>query len=162
MELAEVTVCPPSGILGQRFGRLVVEAMTTQYRGRRRLYQCLCDCGNTVLVAKGNLQSKTATARTTSCGCKKKEVQQIFGESRFVSLVGESFGRLRVTGIITAPTKQGRGAMYLCLCSCGQAKNVRGADLRYGDTQSCGCLRKENTSRRMIEMHRRKGLAGKD
>jgi hypothetical protein len=162
MELAEVTVRPPFGILGQRFGRLVVVEMTTKYSGKGRLYQCLCDCGNTVLVAKGALQSKIEAARTASCGCKKKEVQKIFGEFRFVSLVGESFGRLRVTGIIAAPTKKGRGAMYLCWCSCGQVKKARAADLRHGDTQSCGCLRKENTSRRMIEMHRRRGLAAKD
>lgn len=63
-------------ICGQRFGRLVV----VKFRGfigvkpaRKTLWECLCDCGNTVTIQKPNLTS----VHTTSCGCLSKEVQPL-------------------------------------------------------------------------------------
>jgi hypothetical protein len=146
MEIAELTIRPPSGVLGQRFGRLVVEAMTNQYSGTGRLYECRCDCGNMALVVKSALQNKLLKARTVSCGCQRRAKAKKLGDSHFRSLVGRKFGRLQVINVANAPSDNSRGAMYICWCDCGQVKNVRAMELRSGDTKSCGCLMREKFS----------------
>lgn len=49
---------------GRRFGRLVVIEQAGS-RGGKRLYRCVCDCGNEVDVQGVNLK----TENTQSCGC---------------------------------------------------------------------------------------------
>lgn len=51
-------------IIGNRYERLVVLS-PEQSRGGRSRWLCLCDCGKTVVVAGGHLQS----GNTRSCGC---------------------------------------------------------------------------------------------
>lgn len=56
-------------IEGQKFGRLLV----TRYAGKRReatIWECQCDCGESVSVTAGNLMS----GHTQSCGCIRREV----------------------------------------------------------------------------------------
>lgn len=53
----------PIDLTGQRFGRLRVVRSEKTEKGLRWL--CLCDCGNTPLVASGGMR----TGRTRSCGC---------------------------------------------------------------------------------------------
>src|SRR6185437_11332096 len=65
---------------------------------------------------------------------------------------GTVFGRLAV--IEPARTPAGRCA-FLCRCECGQEKIVDAANLRIGNTASCGCLHKEQLRQRNI----RHGLA---
>jgi hypothetical protein len=156
MELTEVTVRAPSGILGQRFGRLVVEAMTTKYSGDERLYECRCDCGNIAYATKSGLKA-THSRRRVSCGCQKAEniSRTKKAHPSFRSLVGQKFSRLRVISIDDAPSDNSRGAMYVCLCDCGQVKKARASELRRGDTRSCGCLSREVHSVWMKELTER-------
>lgn len=56
-------------LTGQRFGRLVV-VERAESKGKRTMWKCLCDCGNTKVVEAGNLK----TGHTTSCGCVWQEV----------------------------------------------------------------------------------------
>ena len=37
---------------------------------------------------------------------------------------------------------------YLCKCTCGNEKIIRGKDLKYNKIKSCGCLNKEKTTER--------------
>lgn len=71
-------------------------------------------------------------------------------------LAGQSFGRLRV--ISTAPSRlkpNGKSQRYwLCQCECGAELEVTTGNLQYGNTKSCGCLRREAA-------HNRKDLTGK-
>ena len=60
-------------------------------------------------------------------------------------MTGNVFGRLTV--IERVENKKSKKAMWLCECSCGNKKVVRGSDLRNGHTQSCGCLHKEVVSK---------------
>lgn len=60
-------------------------------------------------------------------------------------MAGLQFGRLAVLSL--APSR-GRGARWLCLCSCGKQTVVRGGALRSGGTKSCGCIKKENGAKR--------------
>lgn len=43
--------------------------------------------------------------------------------------------------------------MWLCRCECGNEKVVYGDNLRYGYTQSCGCLQKERASEANTKHH---------
>lgn len=54
--------------------------------------------------------------------------------------IGNKYGKLLV--IERAPKPEGRpkGAYWLCKCDCGNCKVIRGADLRSGNVNSCGCL----------------------
>lgn len=63
-----------------------------------------------------------------------------------IPLVGKRFGRLVV--IKEYPRTRPRRFPCLCRCDCGVVCRVMGAELRIGDTKSCGCLRREVTGRR--------------
>lgn len=58
-------------------------------------------------------------------------------------ITGNRYGRLVVIKD-SGKRNASRSALWLCKCDCGNEKIANGTDLRRGDTQSCGCLRKEN------------------
>lgn len=60
------------------------------------------------------------------------------------NLIDRKFGRLRV---ISFGGIDDAGARWVCLCRCGIEKNIRSGSLKNGTTRSCGCLRKEKTSK---------------
>lgn len=63
---------------------------------------------------------------------------------------GDKYGRLTLTGesyIKHSPTHRGRIVEAVCIC--GVVKNYWFHLLKSGETQSCGCYRKEVTSKRM-------------
>lgn len=56
-------------LLGKKFGRLTVVKRTTLRTRGSILYNCDCDCGNTILVSSTDLKR----ANTQSCGCLQRE-----------------------------------------------------------------------------------------
>lgn len=58
---------------------------------------------------------------------------------RLIDLTGQRFGRLTVLG--RDLSKTGDAVFWNCKCDCGSIKSIVGSNLRYGHTQSCGCLR---------------------
>lgn len=59
-----------------------------------------------------------------------------------VDMLGKRFGRLVV--ISEAPNRKHGERCWVCNCDCGNiTSEILGTSLRYGQTQSCGCLRKE-------------------
>lgn len=60
-------------------------------------------------------------------------------------LTGRRFGRLMVQAV--AAHRNGRPA-WRCVCDCGQVRDVLSFNLTGGKTVSCGCLGREQTSRR--------------
>ena len=61
-------------------------------------------------------------------------------------LTNKKFGRLTAIKY-SHSTKDGR-TMWLCNCTCGKQKITSAKDLKRGTVQSCGCLRREVTSKR--------------
>ena len=57
------------------------------------------------------------------------------------NIIGQRFGRL-ITQRVVARNKQSH-IMVQCMCDCGKEPVIRGYDLFYGFTNSCGCLDKE-------------------
>ena len=68
-------------------------------------------------------------------------------------MVGRTFGRLTV--ISEAGRSKNGSITYLCSCSCGNQVIVKGTALRSGNNLSCGCLKKEVLSKKVV-----KNLAG--
>lgn len=65
--------CPRlANLAGTKFGRLLVikKSVPTIHRAGR--WECLCDCGEVLVVEGQNLKS----GNTKSCGCYKKEVMR--------------------------------------------------------------------------------------
>lgn len=58
---------------------------------------------------------------------------------RFVDITGMAFGRL--TAIEVSHTGSDGQARWRCKCNCGNEIVVRGAALRKGNTNSCGCYK---------------------
>lgn len=57
-------------LTGQRFGELVVVAMSRKYTNSRIIqWECRCDCGNTKFVERSALRA----GLTKSCGCLCRE-----------------------------------------------------------------------------------------
>lgn len=69
---------------GQRFGKLVA-LEPVKIEGKNRTYwKCLCDCGNTTVTFTGNLPR----GMTTSCGCSKRLIGEIFKKRPYESIYG--------------------------------------------------------------------------
>lgn len=56
-------------------------------------------------------------------------------------LMGKTFGKLFVIGLSQNKTKNGR-TQWLCMCECGNTREVVGAKLKSGAAKTCGCSRK--------------------
>lgn len=67
--------------------------------------------------------------------------------TRFPSrdLTGEIFSRWKVSGL-GSPNKRNQ-TRWRCICQCGTIKDVETHSLLCGDSGSCGCLKRENTSK---------------
>jgi hypothetical protein len=61
-----------------------------------------------------------------------------------IDLTGHVYARLTVIGKVTASTYPHK---WVCRCECGTTREILGASLRKGLTQSCGCLNKEIVSK---------------
>ena len=60
-----------------------------------------------------------------------------------LDMSGMVFGRLTATGIAPKDMWRNHNAHWICKCECGNEKIINGNDLRSGNVNSCGCLRKE-------------------
>lgn len=100
------------------------------YGKRVTFWRCAClRCGKTIEVP----QKHIGTA-VKGCGCWRSELKKPIAP-------GTRFGRLTVEAC--SGRKKGEGALYDCICDCGNRCTVSGAHLRSGDTASCGCLHDE-------------------
>ena len=57
-------------LVGNTYGRLTVIGKSEQQKNQKTLWECKCECGNTILVRGGSLIS----GATKSCGCGAAEI----------------------------------------------------------------------------------------
>lgn len=126
-------------ITGQRFGRLIAVQPTSKRLHGHVIWECRCDCGGTAFVTVNNLRQ----GNTQSCGCMHKE---IVSQNTSDDLKGKKFGRL--TAICPTERRSNGSIVWQCRCECGNVAFVAAANLKKGDTTSCGCVFKENLSKR--------------
>jgi hypothetical protein len=67
--------------------------------------------------------------------------------SKRLELTGQKFGRLTVVEF--AYSNRDSRSYWKCKCDCGIKKNIRGKDLKNNKIISCGCYKRENTSKIM-------------
>ena len=96
----------PVNYTNQRFGMLTALEYTEQRNSDgKRLWRCVCDCGNEKLVTAANLKD----GHTKSCGC-QHHVSKV--------KIGDTFGNLTVIERVGSDKK---GCItYLCQCKCGK------------------------------------------
>jgi len=63
---------------------------------------------------------------------------------RTPNLLGKRFGRLIVKCFEGYSNSDKKYSLWRCRCDCGEEKIIRGGALTSGNTNSCGCLSKEN------------------
>ena len=117
-------------LTNKKFGKLLALSKAPKRNDKYTRWICQCDCGNQVEVRTDYLRN----GHTTSCGCVKK---LIFSQK---DLVGQKFGRLTVLENLPGGKKK-------CKCDCGNIVKVKTDNLINGNTQSCGCFQKEQTSK---------------
>jgi len=124
--------------LGKRYGRLVVVEKTAERRWGQVVWLCKCDCGRETTVAGAGLRNGTS-----SCGCLQRDRASA---AHLVDEIGNRYGRLVV--IERGDAIPGRpDAEWRCICDCGKTLTVIGMNLRKGRTTSCGCYRRERSTR---------------
>lgn len=81
--------------------------------------------------------------------------------SKVLDLTGKKYGRWTV--IEKAKSKANaslndRENYWKCICECGKVKEIRGSSLRNGNSKSCGCFAKEQTSKFVRENYKPKPI----
>ena len=125
--------------IGNTYGYLTVIGRDTNDKEGRARWICECKCGNIVTVRGKALRQ----GNTKSCGCYQRERAAQSNMDRVGSLVGKTFGKLKViseAGFVTHNSGK-RSRLYNCLCDCGNYCQIQHQYLAYGDTNSCGCIR---------------------
>jgi hypothetical protein len=106
-------------------------------------YKCLCECENTIMVAKDAL----CGGRIRSCGCLKHEKR--IGKYPKYLKKGDIFNRLTVICVDEESKMRNNNHViksnwkYICRCECGNIISVNKNSLHSGNTKSCGCLSSE-------------------
>ena len=124
-------------LTGERFGKLLVQGMVPERSATGQvLWECLCDCGNTVIAPTSQLKA----GYRKSCGCLRRPPRKEW--------IGRKFGLLTVTAY---DGKRGGKHFWKCTCDCGNETSVCQSNLMNRHTTSCGCQNKLFDARTMID-----------
>lgn len=113
--------------IGDKFNNLTI--IGEAIKDNSLYYECRCDCGETRLV-KGKKIYKTLTCKTCADNKKKGKSSSVFKD-----LSGKKFNNLKVIELVGFND----GAIWKCLCDCGNVADVKSAYLVHGSIKSCGC-----------------------
>lgn len=111
-------------LTGQTFSFLTVIDRAENGKDNLARWNCVCICGNKSIKYGKYLKN----GETKSCGCLKKQ---------FEDLTGQKFSRLLV--VERVESTDGRISRYNCLCDCGNYRIVQSSSLKNNHTTSCGC-----------------------
>ena len=67
---------------------------------------------------------------------------------KVIEEIGNRYGKWVVIRQVKHP--RGQHAQWLCRCDCGTERIIQGDSLRGGDSQSCGCLRRDRIIEEMV------------
>lgn len=122
---------PKVDLTGKTFGYL-----TPLYYLKGGKWHCRCQCGNEIDVDTRNLNS----GHTKSCGCMKK---QLIGQKLTIDMSNYEDDNIKVLER-DGSTNLGI-AKWKCICKhCGREFITEGANIRSGETKSCGCVHSFN------------------
>lgn len=124
-------------LVGKKIGKLTIMKRLPMKKSYVE-YECLCDCGNTIIKAHSNLVSTVGEKCCSNCKTPKVE-----------DISGKRFGRL--TAIKYIGKSKGKQTLWECKCDCGNIAIVHQQNLKSGHTSSCGCYNSEVASKREKE-----------
>lgn len=105
-------------LTGQRFGMWTVLSRAANNAQNKAMWNVRCDCGKEKTVSAASLRR----GLSKSCGClyeREDLTGKKFGEWTVISYAGNNRWNVK--------------------CTCGTQKTVLGAELKRGDSKSCGC-----------------------
>lgn len=117
-------------ITGMRSGIVTAIEQTDLKRKGSYLWKCQCDCGKVLFLEP----YKISMQKIYSCGCQKNK-------DKIKDITGQKFGKL--TAIYPLNEVKGSSYVWRCKCDCGNEIDVRLSSLTSGNTNSCGCQRRE-------------------
>ena len=132
-------------LTGQRFGRLVVQG-EAESKHNEATWLCRCDCGKEIEASGSSLRNE----HTSSCGCLRSDNGRKRSGNAGRSakdLTGKRFGRLTV---LERAGSLGGHALWHCRCDCGNEVDVKSVQLVHGYSKSCGCLKRENGQKSIV------------
>lgn len=112
------------------------------YNGKRiAVWQCQCECGRLHEKTSGELAGCIKLKKPNTCGDRMCCVD---------IKIGERFGRLTVLSFKRVKQKNKETTMIKICCKCDCGKEIESIPnrLKSKATRSCGCLRKEELSKR--------------
>lgn len=127
-------VLDKDNLLGQRFGKLLVIDKAETKNGKSR-WQCLCDCGNKIIVPANRL--KQGGAR--SCGCAQREAVR---NINIADITGQRFGKLIAIRLLDEKSNS-TSRLWECRCDCGNLTKATVSVLRAGGKTRCEACAKE-------------------
>lgn len=131
-------------ITGERYGRLTVQKLHSHDKPGVYKWECVCDCGNTIILPTNALRS----GNTKSCGCLLSDTSS---ERFSKDFSGIQFGKLKV--VCYSGEHRNKQRLWKCICECGREHYVTTAGLVSGHTSSCGkCGVKEKRDRYSINI----------
>jgi hypothetical protein len=136
----------PPDLTSKRFERLLVLKRHGSDRRGQAKWLCRCDCGKERVVLGSNLTN----GQTRSCGCLARDGVAQRNRDKSLDLKGLRFGRLKVVNRSkSVASGHSERTRWVCVCDCGKRITTLLTHLRNGDTQSCGCMMRENLAKRM-------------
>lgn len=124
-----------NNLLGKKFDRLTVIKRSENNSRNQATWLCKCSCGTKKVVLGYYLTHNLVK----SCGCLRKE-------QPYFDLSGQKFGRLAVIRISKNRSSSGF-IQWDCKCDCGKSLKIASPSLLAGNTRSCGCLKREMSSK---------------
>jgi hypothetical protein len=120
-------------LTGQQFGAWLVMTYAGYGGTSQPHWVCQCGCGTRREVIASQLRS----GHSTNCGCLRNNAVR-----------HRWYGRLFTLERL-APGVRGGGWRWRCQCTCGAVCMVLSSKLISGQTQSCGCLHRDNNTARV-------------
>lgn len=112
-------------MINQVFGELTVLSRTNN-KGSHKAYICQCSCG-ALETCIGSYLRSGVKVRCKHCNHRDS----------LDDIIGTKIGEWTVCFSTDRPNR------YICECSCGEMRTVRGRDLLKGKSRSCGCQRRK-------------------
>lgn len=130
-------------LVGKKFGKLTVLSLNEEFTNNKKVYDCLCSCGNTKMVSQDCLTQ----GKTKSCGCSKAELSFFTRHNGVDPNLNRKFNLLTCVERMDEFAKKyddgkKRNTKYRFVCECGQQKICPLSDVKSGRIKSCGCIRK--------------------
>lgn len=114
------------------FGRLTILSRAPKV-GFHTYWRCRCECG----IERSIRPEALKAGITKSCGCLNRDITIGKAKERAGDVIGRHIAQWTVLELLPRRARNG-GVYFLCLCDCGQSREVAADGLLAGRSRSCG------------------------